>query len=179
MTDEWHHARIEGVKAVGAVTARLCALLEEAGYAGVVPATDERFKFELFHDGEIIKDLSAPSYNATVSWSERHAAYVCGLGTFGLSRGLITKRGVAGCFASIITDMPLEPDARPYSSYDEHCNRCGLCGARCSVKAIDVERGKDLPICRRNLRRFVEEHSRMGCLNCYTDVPCMKSIPSK
>ena len=37
------------------------------------------------------------------NWSERHVAYVCGLGTFGC-QGLITSKGLAGRFGSIITD---------------------------------------------------------------------------
>lgn len=32
------------------------------------------------------------------NWSERHAAYVCGLGTFGLSKGLITDKGMGRTF---------------------------------------------------------------------------------
>ena len=34
-----------------------------------------------------------------------HAAYLCGLGTFGLSRGIITKPGMAGRFGSIMKTL--------------------------------------------------------------------------
>ena len=52
-------------------------------------------------------------------WSERHVAYVCGLGTFGLSKGIITRRGMAGRFCSLVTELELDADIRPYQGlYD-------------------------------------------------------------
>ena len=63
----------------------------------------------------------------TSLWSERHAAYVCGLRTFGLSKGLITKKGIAGRFTSLITDLPLLADERAYTDVYEYCTRCGAC----------------------------------------------------
>lgn len=73
----------------------------------------------------------------TSLWSERHAAYVCGLGTFGLSKGLITKKGIAGRFTSLITDLPLLADERAYTDVYEYCTRygCGLCQVRVPCEA--------------------------------------------
>ena len=78
------------------------------------------------------------------NWSERHVAYVCGLGTFGLSKGLITERGMAGRFGSIVTDAELAPTPRKYSDPFEYCTKCGACQFRCPAKAIDKSRGPAL-----------------------------------
>ena len=57
--------------------------------------------------------------------SERYAAYAAGLGTFGLSKGLITKKGIAGRFVSVITNAEFNADIRPYSGPFEYCAMCG------------------------------------------------------
>ena len=54
-------------------------------------------------------------------WSHRHSAYLAGLGTFGLSDGLITKRGKAIRISSLIIEAPITPTIKPYTSYNEWC----------------------------------------------------------
>ena len=85
---------------------RLRAYMDDKGIAACVPALDERF------DVKIETKLTAlkPDFHADSKWSERHAAYACGLGTFGLSKGLITEKGMAGRFASIIVSEVFGPD---------------------------------------------------------------------
>lgn len=39
---------------------------------------------------------------------------VCGLGIFGLSKGLITSKGIAGRFGSIVTELQIIPNEREY-----------------------------------------------------------------
>ena len=80
-------------------------------------------------------------------WSERHAAYAAGLGTFGLTRALITEKGIAGRFGSLLISLKLEPDERPYTGLQDYCIRCGACIKRCPVHAISLERGKDQFLC--------------------------------
>ena len=173
---EWLHARVEGQAALDALARYLKSILVDAGYPSIIPSADERFKMnrtpeEVERDGVIW-----PIF--TSNWSERHVAYVCGLGTFGLSKGLITKRGMAGRFGSIVTTLPLTPDTRPYSRYDEYCTYCGLCVPRCPVNAIDLQTGKSKTTC-----WVVQEESRVkyapryGCGKCYVDVPCASNIP--
>jgi epoxyqueuosine reductase QueG len=42
------------------------------------------------------------------NWSERHVAYACGLGTFSLTRGLITGRGVAHRLVSWVVEAEVD-----------------------------------------------------------------------
>ena len=171
---EWLHGRIEGQTALNAMTISIRKLLEDAGFVSLIPSMDERFKAGLKESAQ--GATGHPGY--TSAWSERHVAYVCGLGTFGLSRGLITKRGMAGRFGSIVTTLPLEPDARPYSHYDEYCTMCGECAPRCPVDAIDVRKGKDMAACAAYQQECMKKYApRYGCGKCSVGVPCTSSIP--
>ncbi|MCL1849422.1 MAG: 4Fe-4S binding protein [Clostridiales bacterium] len=168
---EWLHGRIEGQAALDAMIDSIRALLEEAGNACVIPGKDERFKSAPKQEGP-----DNPGY--TTAWSERHVAYVCGLGTFGLSRGLITSKGMAGRFGSLVTTLPLEADPRPYTRYDEYCTMCGLCAPRCPVDAIDPQKGKNIALCSAYQQVTREKHApRYGCGKCSVGVPCTSCIP--
>ena len=169
---EWLHARIEGQDCLNALTDYLQALLKEAGFDSVCPTASGRLR------------LITP-YIST--WSERHAAYAAGLGTFGLSRGIITEKGMAGRLCSVITDAGFLPTSRPYSDPFEYCIMCGACAARCPASAIDMTKGfahgKDQHLC----GSYVEggklplhgphQHLRYGCGKCQVDVPCESRIP--
>jgi epoxyqueuosine reductase QueG len=161
---EWLHARIEGQKHINAVSAAAEEALRRAGFSAVAPSLDARFHTEGF----------------TSNWSERHVAFVCGLGTFGLSKGLITEKGIAGRFASLVTDMALSPTRRGYSELYEHCIFCGLCAKRCPVDAIDLETGKAHAPCFALLEETRARFSpRYGCGKCQVGVPCESGIPKK
>lgn len=113
-------------------------------------------------------------------WSERHAAYVCGLGTFGLSKGLITEKGMAGRFSSLITDAPLEADTREYTGLYDNCIGCGACVRRCPVRAIDPQTGKNHSVCFMNIGRSkILRYPRYGCGLCQSAVPCENTKPFK
>ncbi len=51
----------------------------------------------------------SPKYGAAATWSERHAAYASGLGTFGLCDGLITPVGKAMRTASVVAAFKSPP----------------------------------------------------------------------
>jgi epoxyqueuosine reductase QueG len=170
--NEWLHARIEGHQFLVELCRHMKTLLEDAGYEAVVPALDPRFSMK-----SLITDRNSQDF-FTSNWSERHAAYICGLGTFGLSRGLITARGMAGRLGSIITTLPLEPAPRPYAGIYDYCIRCGACVRNCPTAAISMERGKQHPPCSAFLDRVMEKHRpRYGCGKCQVRVPCEASIP--
>lgn len=123
------------------------------------------------------------------TWSERHAAYAAGLGTFGLSKGLITKKGMAGRFGSVITNAEFSPSIRSYSSPFEYCIMCGACMEKCPVGAIDKARGyalgKDQLICGPYVGSSKlpphgpHQRIRYGCGKCQSGVPCESSLPKK
>ena len=46
-------------------------------------------------------------YGFASNWSERHAAYASGMGTFGLSDGLITPKGKAMRCGSVIANIQI------------------------------------------------------------------------
>ena len=70
------------------------------------------------------------------AFSHRHAAYLAGLGSFGVNNTLLTKRyGPRVRFASVLTNALLEPDA---VMIDALCIRCMRCVEHCPVKAIDA-----------------------------------------
>lgn len=72
----------------------LKARLEAEGYEAVIPCDCPEF-WSVGRAGSNPRAWD-PSASFTSVWSERHVAYVCGLGTFGLSRGLITEKGQCG-----------------------------------------------------------------------------------
>jgi epoxyqueuosine reductase QueG len=95
-SNEWLHGRIDGHEFMREFSLFLNSRLNDEGYKSLVPGLDSRFK----------------STGFTSNWSERHAAYICGLGTFGLSKGIITEKGTAGRFGSIVTELRLKPYIR-------------------------------------------------------------------
>ena len=63
-----------------------------------VPATDSRFSTAMQPVSNT--ETGRASLKVSSAWSERHAAYVAGLGTFSLTRALISERGMAGRYGS-------------------------------------------------------------------------------
>ncbi len=172
-SDEWLHARIEGQYFIEGVMNALKLELEGRGYEAIVPAADERFE-----SAAAAKSGRCGGMPYTSNWSERHAAFVCGLGTFGLSAGLITKIGVAGRFGSLVTSLKLEPTVRRYTEPFEYCTKCGACAVRCPAHAISRESGKDHAACAHFLDEWKKEFApRYGCGKCQVAVPCQSGAP--
>ncbi len=175
-SEEWLHGRIEGQAFLNKLCIYLQKELINAGYNSLVPSLDERFwsKTESNHD--------APhgDVSFTSTWSERHVAFVCGLGTFGLSKGLITTKGIAGRFGSILTELYIEPDQRKYENFTEYCSMCGTCIKKCPVNAISLEEGKNHAICSAFLDKTAEKFKpRYGCGKCQIGVPCEGRVPKQ
>lgn len=167
---EWLYGRIEGQRFVFALCEALRQELEHMGFAAVTPSASEAFW-----------TVSEPDENGlsyTSNWSERHAAYACGLGTFGLSKGLITEKGMAGRFGSLVTAAEIAPTPRAYTQVYEYCIRCGKCIRRCPGHAITLENGKDHHQCLQFQRTIMPRLlPRFGCGLCQTDVPCEHTKP--
>jgi epoxyqueuosine reductase QueG len=124
------------------------------------------------------------------NWSERHALYAAGLGTFSLTRALITERGVAMRCGSVVVNARLAPTPRHYTSHTENClfyadGSCGVCIDRCPANAITTD-GHDKVQCREYRDRVFEslverdglETEPDGCGLCQTGVPCESRIPN-
>lgn len=158
---EWLYGRIEGEQFNQALRAYLVQQFVDEGFQAVSPGLDKRFA--------VVKRRS--------NWSERHVAYIAGLGTFSLSRSLITRNGSAGRIGSVIVDLSLEPTLREYQAVEEYCTKCGACILRCPPLAID-KNGKDNAVCSEYLDRVLAHYRpRYGCGKCQTGVPCEYSIP--
>jgi hypothetical protein len=112
----WFHGRIEGQKIIDELCKYITVYLEDKGHKTIAPGIDSRFSSK----SPFTADKNNQQYY-TSNWSERHIAYICGLGTFGLSKGIITSRGVAGRFGSLITGAYFEPDKYSYNEIYEHC----------------------------------------------------------
>ncbi|GHU79410.1 (Fe-S)-binding protein [Clostridia bacterium] len=174
---EWLHGRIEGQAMLNALICRLRDVIQAEGHSCVIPFFDERF-WSSGRPAGPGKEGGPSRPGFTSNWSERHAAYAAGLGTFGLSRALITEKGSAGRFCSMITTLPLEPDRRAYTRHDEYCSLCGACARKCPAGAISLRDGKSQEICGAFVDGTMKKYApRYGCGKCNVGVPCESGIP--
>lgn len=78
------------------------------------------------------------------NWSHRNAAAIAGLGSFGVNRMLITKKGSSGRFCTLITSAKLTP-SHPYpEELSKGClyldkGACGKCFEACPVDALSPD----------------------------------------
>jgi epoxyqueuosine reductase QueG len=182
--DEWLHARIEGQMFINAFSLWLEKEFTDVGYEAVAPSQNKRFSSSLAGNSKISSGESEFPARYASNWSERHAAYVCGLGTFGLSKGLISAKGIAGRYGSVIVSAPLTVTPRPYTGVYEYCIQCGVCAKRCPAEAIDLARGmhngKSHSACAAFLKRTLDTYKpRYGCGQCQVAVPCEVRIPKR
>ena len=176
-SERWARSRIFGEPANMKLRARMTEFLRDAGYEAVAPMSLPGWT-----------QLNSERYVYVSNWSERHAAYACGLGTFGLCDGLITPVGKAIRIGSVVLRGQIDPTPRPYTRYDEYCpfktkKTCGACIRRCPAGAIS-ERGHDKRLCSDYLdditAPYVQERygfKGYGCGLCQTGVPCSAGIP--
>ena len=176
---EWTMNRVHGEECNRQLAKALEQHLIELGYEAVAPMCSDQFSWG---DSEKFVKMS--------NWSERHTAHISGLGTFGLCDGLISKRGKAGSYGSVIVYAPLEATERTYTTYNEYCmakNGCTACIKRCPAGAITLEGGHDKRKCMQYHSEVIEkiDHERYGydgyavCGLCQTGVPCESCIPGK
>ncbi len=178
-SERWVWSRKFGEEFNVKLRSHVVEVLTEAGYQAVAPANSPLF-------GHQISD----AYWLSSNWSERHAAYVSGLGTFGLCDGLITPAGKAMRVGSVVARMSIAPTDRPYTGHHDYClfyaqGTCGACIKRCPAGAISKE-GHDKKKCRAYVETTIADHAReaygieaYGCGLCQTKVPCESGIPKK
>lgn len=170
VSPEWLHARIEGQMFIMRLGEHIERLMRKAGFEAVCPACHPDMS-ATFHD-----ENPAHAYRST--WSERHVAYTCGLGTFSLTRGIITEKGAAGRLGSVIVSAELPTTTRAYTGLDDYCIKCGKCIDRCPAQAISLESGKDNYACHQMLNQSQELFpGYYGCGKCQVGVPCEYARP--
>jgi epoxyqueuosine reductase QueG len=158
---EWLYGRYEGEMFNNTLRRLIIDLVEAHGGTALAPALNKHF---------VINDHRS-------NWSERHVAFIAGLGTFGLNRSLITPLGTAGRFGSVIVDLEFEPKPRKYQEFEDYCFKCGKCIERCHCGAI-TERGKDNESCSQYLYKILKLNKpRYACGKCQTAVPCEHRKP--
>jgi epoxyqueuosine reductase len=173
----WAFTRTHGEAVNVALRRHLTAWLENRGYLATAPQL-----------APFWKEFAETPVGIASSWSERHAAYAAGLGTFSLNDALITPRGIAHRLGSVVTDLSLPPTPRPQIDYRWNClfhreGTCGLCIERCPVGAISRE-GHDKVKCREYVYGTIPETvgkiyqvPQNGCGLCQTKVPCEGLVP--
>ena len=175
----WSHTRWYGEQFNEAMRKHVVEFLGEMGYLATAPAIQPYLKMETNEKG---------LYS---NWSERHIAYAAGHGTFSLSDGFITERGIAHRCGSVVTDLILPASHRTAESPYSNClfyvdGSCKACIARCPSGAI-MEKGHDKIKCGAYLisigyssgMDYDNDVSVAGCGLCQTNVPCEYRIPAK
>lgn len=171
-SEAWLGARFEGQAFILDLCRRLQGMICAAGSACVVPALHPGYMSQSGGEDGVF----------TSNWSERHVAFVCGMGTFSLAAGLITEKGAAGRLGSFVTDMRLPVSKRPYESggHRAYCLMCGKCAKNCPANAISLETGKNHAACSAFLNEVKKQkNQRYGCGKCQVSVPCEKVIPAR
>lgn len=176
-SQSWVRARIDGEEFNRKLAAHIVSELHRQGLRAVAPMLSPFFSMQ-----------TSDKYGYAATWSERHTAFVAGLGTFGLCDGLITARGKAMRCGSVIVYLQLPPTPRPYSTHNDYClyfsgGNCFACAERCPVSAIGPN-GHDKKKCReyqqKVLRPYIKDEYALEsscCGLCQTGVPCESSIP--
>lgn len=173
---------------------QLAKKISSMGFQAIVPlltATYDAFRYSPF--------------TFSSSWSERHVAFIAGLGQFGLNANLITSVGAHVRIGSLVTDAPFDITPRASDDYRAECLRtagaaCSACISNCPVQAISAK-GLDKERCyvmRKAVRKKYIDHYRLnyaiktapvvksgrrsegyslGCALCQCGVPCENSNP--
>ncbi|MFC1897748.1 epoxyqueuosine reductase [Chloroflexota bacterium] len=175
----WSHTRWYGEIFHTTLRTHIVEVLTEVGYLAVVPFLQPYFQTYTNEKG--------PYSN----WSERHIAYAAGHGTFSLSDGLITERGIAHRCGNIVTSLMLPTGPRTAESPYSNCLfyagvNCKACIKRCPAKAIS-EKGHDKIKCQAYLnnigysasQEYDNDKSVAGCGLCQVKVPCEFQNPTK
>lgn len=173
----WALAKTYGEELNIKLREHIASFIKDRGFIAIVPTLSPLFEV-----------LQSEEVGFTSNWSERHVAYVAGLGTFGLSGGLITKSGIAMRCGSVVTNLKLNPTKRPYSNHQEYClfygsNTCGKCIERCPGGAIS-EKGHNKELCMVHCAEIMQKSDEYDtvmptCGLCQTAVPCEAGIPRK
>ena len=176
-SDAWARARIFGEEVNVKLRQHVVDTLRAAGVDAVAPMLFPQWKMTM-----------SERFGFASTWSERHAAYAAGLGTFSLCDGLITPKGKAMRTGSVVARLQIPPTPRPYRDHRAYClffsqGTCGKCIERCPAGSVSKS-GHDKSKCMAYLqvtRTYVTSHygfEGYGCGFCQSGVPCESRIPA-
>lgn len=158
ISEPWALAYEHSNKMAAYINEKLCSFINELGFDACPPK-----------DAGMINDGFPRS-----RWSQRHVAYVCGHGTFGLNNMLISDKGCVGRYYSVITALPVETDrvvAEERCIYKKN-GGCKLCVSKCVAGALtetEFKRLRCLDQCNIN----EEIYPLAGaCGKCVVGLPC-------
>ena len=175
--ERWSRSRNFGEETNLNLARHVADILGHEGHPAVAPVLSPSWGWQ-----------TSEGYGFASNWSERHAAFVSGLGTFGLCDGLITEKGKAMRCGSLVAKIAIPPTPRKYNHHHDYClfyanGKCRKCISRCPAGAI-TERGHDKDVCKKYLFEIAAEYAKSnygfnsyGCGFCQTAVPCEAGIP--
>jgi epoxyqueuosine reductase len=144
-------------------------------------------RFAEQHGGRALAPNIDPRYDSDgwrPFWSERHAAFAAGLGTFGLHQNFISEKGCLGRLCSVVTTLALAPTERRYTDVYGYClyafdGSCNACIGRCPTGAI-TDAGKVPGRCETHgNKEHFKEWNYGSCGHCSTNIPCSRGIPAR
>jgi len=176
-SEKWIRARLYGEQFNEELRNHVADTLTKSGHPALVPILSKSFRMG-----------NSEKYGMASSWSERHAAYAAGLGTFGLCDGLITPKGKAIRCGSVVARIQVSATPRPYQDHHAYClhfskGTCGMCAIRCPGGAVSKESGHNKQACGKQCNATAEYADKQlglksyGCGFCQTGVPCESGIP--
>lgn len=158
---EWAESYIKANQLISEISQKMIEYLEDQGIAAAtVKATHT-------YDEKSLK----------CGWSHRSAAYISGLGKFGVNRMLITPVGCAGRYGSVIISHEIAPDTRTDEEFCIYYKKgtCLNCIKACPVGALDIE-GFDKFKCHDRLLENAKQFTDLGCCDvcgkCVVAGPC-------
>jgi len=175
--ERWARSRDFGERFNCALRMHVAAELTAAGYPAVAPERLPEFGYQ-----------RSEKFGIASNWSERHAAHAAGLGTFGLSDGLITIRGKAVRLGSVVARIDLPATPHSYENHRSWClwyanGSCGVCVRRCPADAISTA-GHDKDKCYAYIRQTTAPYAQQTygtqatpCGLCQVGIPCESRVP--
>lgn len=162
----WAKAYIETNKLIGDLNYYIYYILKNMGVdSAIIPANYNYSEKELLSQ-----------------WSQRHVAFIAGLGKFGTNNMLITKKGCSGRFGSIVTTLKIQPTKRSEEEYCLHKynGSCKKCISNCTTGALKVnsfDRNKCYEVCIVNANRYSDFGFCDVCGKCTVNIPCSFKNP--
>lgn len=157
----WAESYVKANALIGEISERLISYLEDKGIPAATVKATHNFDEKTLKSG----------------WSHRSAAYIAGLGKFGVNRMLITKVGSAGRYGTVFISRQIPADTRPEEEYCIYYRKggCLVCVNSCPVNALDLH-SFDKFKCYDQLLKNSQHFTALGycdvCGKCAAAGPC-------